>query len=101
MVADQAGNAVHSEFFTHLFRDDAFIQAFQVLYDADELRVIVQGDCAPGAQHRYLERIGAILQFASLRLVLNRPFVMPDNGKHCFVMRVDDVALALGESVVR
>ena len=99
MVADQAGNAVHSEFFTHLFREDACIQAFQVLYDADELRVIVHGACASGAQQRYLERIGAILQFATLRLVLNEPFVRSSNGKHRFVMRVDNVAQALGEGV--
>ncbi len=97
MVADQAGNAVHSEFFSHLFRADGAIRAFQVLYDARTLVVIVHGACDDGARQRYLERIGAILQFASLRLELDHPFITQDNGKHRFVMRLDDVALALAQ----
>ena len=95
MVADPFGNAVHSEFFTHLFREDAAIRAFQVLYDSDALLVIVHGACAAAAQQRYLERIGAILQFGSLQLLLDRPFLSSNNGKHRFVLRVDSVPGAL------
>lgn len=42
LVHDSAGNSVHSEFFTHLLREDTRIAAFQVVYDGHELVVIVQ-----------------------------------------------------------
>ncbi|MES2317540.1 MAG: hypothetical protein V4631_08590 [Pseudomonadota bacterium] len=94
MVADPQGNAVHSEFFTHLFREDARIAAFQVLYDERELVVVVQ--CGPAfTQQSYLERIGAALRFASIRFEMNRPFLAIANGKHRFVMKVENVARAL------
>jgi hypothetical protein len=66
-----------------------------VLYDSDALLVIVHGTCAAPAQQRYLERIGAILQFGSLQLLLDRAFLSINNGKHRFVLRVDSVAGAL------
>ena len=98
MVADSAGNAVHSEFFTHLFREDKRIAAFQVLYDADDLVVIVH--CAdPGFTHpAYLERIRAALAFRTVSFAVNQPFVTIKNGKHRFVMKVEQVASALGQS---
>ena len=66
-----------------------------MLYDSDALLVIVHGACAAPAQQRYLERIGAILHFGSLQLLLDRPFLSIHNGKHRFVLRVDSVAGAL------
>jgi phenylacetate-CoA ligase len=99
MVEDRHGNAVHSEFFTHLFREDRRISEFQVVFDARELVVIVH--CPdPAFEHaQYLERIRATLQFDTLRFAVNRPFVSIKNGKHRFVMRVDSVERALGEMV--
>ena len=99
MVADSAGNAVHSEFFTHLFREDRRIKAFQVLYDASDLVVIVHCD-DPGFSHpAYLERIGAALKFGSISFAVNQPFVTIKNGKHRFVMKVERLASALSQSV--
>lgn len=99
MVSDRAGNAVHSEFFTHLFREDRRIQAFQVVYDAAELVVIVH--CAGGAfaHQPYLERIGAALKFDVISFAVNQPFVTIKNGKHRFVMKVDNVATAFGQTL--
>lgn len=97
MVGDRHGNAVHSEFFTHLFREDRRIAAFQVLFDADALVVIVQCADAGFADAGYLARIGAALSFDALDFAVNRPFVMASNGKHRFVMRVENVAAALGQ----
>ncbi len=97
LVEDCAGNTVHSEFFTHLFREDGRIREFQVVYDARELVVIFH--CAEPAprfdQPPYLERIGAQLTFERLRIAINRPFVASSNGKHRFVMRVDQVDAVL------
>lgn len=99
MVDDGAGNTVHSEFFTHLFREEPRIAAFQVLYDARELVVIVHCPGPPVEQQPYLARIAAALRFGALRFALNRPFLPGGNGKHRFVMRVDNVAGALNEAL--
>ena len=99
MVSDSAGHAVHSEFFTHLLREDRRIRAFQVVYDATDLVVIVHC-AAPGFDDcAYRERIGAALQFASISFAVNQPVVMITNGKHRFVMKVDNVASAFGRTV--
>ena len=99
MVEDPAGNAVHSEFFTHLFREDKRIHEFQVVYDRHELVVIVH--CAdPAFDHPpYLERIRAALHFDSVRFAINQPFVATKNAKHRFVMRIENVAQEMGEKI--
>lgn len=97
LVVDGAGNAVHSEFFTHLLREDAGIAAFQVVYDAAELLVIVHCRAPAPPPQRYLERIGQALQFDTIRFLVNVPFIRIKNGKHRFVLRVDRVARAVEE----
>jgi phenylacetate-CoA ligase len=90
-VHDGAGNSVHSEFFSHLLRSDSAISAFQVIYDAHELVLIVHA-CAPLAERaRYLDRIGSALRFNVIRFEMNRPFICIKNGKHRFVMQVSNV----------
>ena len=95
LVEDRAGQAVHSEFFTHLFREDARIAAFQVLYDARELAVIVHCPRQAPEEGAYRARIGATLDFEMIRFYVNTPFICIANGKRRFVMRVDNVARAL------
>ncbi len=95
LVRDGAGNAVHSEFFTHLLREDAHIAAFQVLYDARQLAVIVHCPGQPPEQGAYVARIAAALQFEMIRFFINTPFVCIANGKHRFVVQVDDLARVL------
>jgi len=92
MVNDPQGASVHSEFFTHLFREDSRIQSFQVVYDAAELVVNVHG--APlsiGEQQAlaapYLERIQASLCFPITRFEFNKPYLTQANSKHRFVLR--------------
>ncbi len=97
LVEDGAGNRVHSEFFTHLFREDRRISEFQVIYDARDLVVIAHCPDPAFAHPPYLDRIGAALD--TVRFAINRPFVPTKNGKHRFVMRVENVERALGESV--
>jgi phenylacetate-CoA ligase len=99
LVRDAAGHTVHSEFFTHLFREDPDIAAFQVLYDDTELAILVHGARASPRQQGYLERIAAALQFDSIRFVWNKPFICIANGKHRFVMQVDNVAEKTGEAI--
>ncbi|MES2901036.1 MAG: hypothetical protein V4723_15005 [Pseudomonadota bacterium] len=99
MVIDARGNAVHSEFFTHLFREDARIGAFQVIYDDTELAVIVQCSDPAFAHPPYLERIGRALVFERVRFAVNRAFVAIHNGKHRFVLRVDKVSQLLEDAV--
>lgn len=99
MVEDRQGNVVHSSFFSHLFREDARISEYQVVYDRRQLVAVVH--CAdPAFDHaHYLDFIRQSLHFDTVRFAINRPFATTKNGKHRFVMRVDDVDEALGEKV--
>lgn len=99
LVEDRGGNAVHSEFFTHLFREDRRISELQVVYDASDLVVIVHCADPAFAHPPYLDRIRAALAFDSVSFAVNRPFVATKNGKHRFVMRVDNVERALVDTV--
>lgn len=91
MVVDASGAAVHSEFFTHLFREDARIHSFQVVYDAHGLQVNVHGALRPEEFEQfarpYRERIATSLRFDVLDFVFNQPFVTQANSKHRFVIR--------------
>jgi len=92
VVVDPAGAAVHSEFFTHLFREDARIQAFQVVFDASALTVNLHGleldEHALGhLSAPYSARIAQSLSFPQLSFVCNQPFLTQPNGKHRFVLR--------------
>lgn len=95
VVVDPHGAAVHSEFFTHLFREDPRIHAFQVSFDAHGLEVNVHvGQCAAGEFEAlaapYRRRIGEKLRFDRLQFVINQPFLSLQNGKHRFVVRRSD-----------
>jgi phenylacetate-CoA ligase len=92
MVVDPHGSAVHSEFFTHLFREDARIHAFQVVFDEHALVVNVHLKARPAEElaalaRPYRERIAKSLRFDTLEFVFNEPFVALPNSKHRFVIR--------------
>ncbi|GGY58243.1 phenylacetate--CoA ligase family protein [Pseudoduganella albidiflava] len=92
VVVDPRGNAVHSEFFTHLFREDARIERFQVVFDDRTLTVNLHGASLHAAQleaqcEAYRQRILASLAFDELRFVCNEPFVTQANSKHRFIIR--------------
>ncbi|WP_256081557.1 hypothetical protein [Massilia sp. YIM B04103] len=92
VVVDPAGAAVHSEFFTHLFREDARIHSFQVVFDEQALVVNLHG-AELGAEARsalsepYRQRIAQSLQFPRIEFVFNQDFLTQSNGKHRFVLR--------------
>lgn len=92
LVIDCHGAAVHSEFFTHLFREDPSIHAFQVTFDEYSLQVNVHLDACSNEEFQaltapYHERISESLHFDELCFVCNRPFATFPNGKHKFVVR--------------
>jgi phenylacetate-CoA ligase len=92
MVVDPHGGAVHSEFFTHLFREDGRIHAFQVVFDERSLVVNVHlkprsAEELAALARPYRERIARSLRFDTLEFVFNEPFVTMANGKHRFVVR--------------
>lgn len=92
MVTDSQGASVHSEFFTHMFREDTRIQSFQVVFDATELVVNVHGAAMSASEQEalaapYLERIKASLTFAETRFEFNQPYLTQANSKHRFVLR--------------
>ncbi|WIV96552.1 phenylacetate--CoA ligase family protein [Kinneretia aquatilis] len=92
MVIDPNGAAVHSEFFTHMFREDARIQSFQVVFSSEQLVINVHGPDLSAAEQvmfagPYLERIEASVTFPSMRFEYNKPFQTQANSKHRFVLR--------------
>lgn len=89
MVVDPHGAAVHSEFFTHLFREDQHIHAFQVVFDEQRLEINLHGthDASRMPDEEYRRRICASLAFERLDFVYNAPFMAQANGKHRFVIR--------------
>lgn len=96
VVVDARGAAVHSEFFTHLFREDGRIHAFQITFDENELQVNVHMNQCSTEEFEafalpYRERIGRSLQFARLKFVANQPFLSLPNGKHRFVVRQPNI----------
>ncbi|TWI65141.1 phenylacetate-CoA ligase [Pseudoduganella lurida] len=92
VVVDSHGNGVHSEFFSHLFREDNCIERFQVVFDERTLTINLHGSNLD-ARHTethcalYRERIVASLTFDELRFVFNEPFVTQANSKHRFIIR--------------
>ncbi|MTV41549.1 phenylacetate--CoA ligase family protein [Duganella radicis] len=92
IVTDPAGAVVHSELFTHMFREDGRIQAFQIVFDEQELRVNLHGAqldqaALAGLEQQYRGRIEHSLRFPRLIFELNAPFVTLPNSKHRFVIR--------------
>ncbi|HZW13491.1 MAG TPA: hypothetical protein VFF81_09905, partial [Noviherbaspirillum sp.] len=95
LVSDQKGNVVHASFFTNLFVQDRRIMAFQVVFDASRLVVVIHcRDAGPG-WNTYLAKIRALLAFDPIEVKENAAFVKSRNGKHAIVLRVDDVHAAL------
>jgi len=92
VVVDPDGAAVHSEFFTHLFREDGRIHSFQVVFDAMELRINLHSAPMQATEQDalvapYAARIRQSLHFPQTVFVFNEPFLTQQNGKHRFVMR--------------
>lgn len=91
MVVDASGKSTHSEFFTHLFREDSSIRAFQVLFNRKQLIVNIHSDVSDASAYQhYLKTISANLDFGRYELVLNGEFEFMANRKRKFVMRVAD-----------
>lgn len=91
MVVDAAGKSTHSEFFTHLFREDTSIKAFQVLFNRGQVIVNIHSEAADVSTYlHYLQTIAEHLDFAGYALVLNGEFEFMANRKRKFVMRVAD-----------
>jgi phenylacetate-CoA ligase len=92
MVVDPGGQAVHSEFFTHLLREEARVQSFQVVFDDTRLVVNLHTEALNPADQEalstpYRARIASSLAFDRIDFVFNQPFLTLANGKHRFVMR--------------
>lgn len=91
IVADAHGSAVHSEFFTHMFRENLHIHAFQVVFDEHALSVNLHGphdaDASNLPVEDYRARIAASLAFERIKFVFNQPFLVQANSKHRFVLR--------------
>jgi phenylacetate-CoA ligase len=95
LVSDQEGNTVHFMFFAYMFREDERISAFQVLYDERKLVINLRCYKAGNDWSNYLKRTREALKFDHIDFLENHSFVLPLSGKHRFVMRVEDVDVAL------
>ncbi|HEY0846553.1 MAG TPA: hypothetical protein VGE12_14375 [Noviherbaspirillum sp.] len=98
LVSDDAGNVVHASFFTNLLVQDRRIMAFQVVFDASRLVVVIHCRDAGTGWNGYIDRIRALLAFDPVEVRENVPFVKSRNGKHAIVLRVEDVQASLAEA---
>jgi phenylacetate-CoA ligase len=92
IVTDSKGNAAHSEYFTHIFREDERIFSFQVLFDVNWIEVNIHirpvGDQELSIlDERVRGKVKAVLDFQEVRVKFNQPFKALANGKHRFVMK--------------
>jgi phenylacetate-CoA ligase len=95
VVVDPQGAAVHTHFFDYMFREDARIQSFQVMFGESVLSLNLHvGDLSDQERQRlesrYRTRVAASLNFPTLQFEFNQPFVTLANGKRPFVVRRDD-----------
>lgn len=95
LVKDQVGNVFHHMYFMRLFREDARITAFQVLYDTRQLTVIAHCRETGWDWSAYIEKLRAAMRFTSVTFVENLGFVKSGNAKQRLVLCVDDVAETL------
>jgi phenylacetate-CoA ligase len=94
IVTDSHGNAVHSEFFTHMFREDERVYSFQVLFSDNSLHVNlhVKPNCEteyPEFEAKIRAKVATSLDFSDVRVNFNQPFKAIANGKHRFVLKDD------------
>jgi phenylacetate-CoA ligase len=92
MVIDVKGNAVHSEFFTHMFREDMRIYSFQVLFNSNTIKINLHIGTDSVQELTELEsvirvKVEAALAFQDVQILFNQPFSAQPNGKHRFVMK--------------
>lgn len=92
IVIDVKGNAVHSEFFTHMFREDERIYSFQVTFNTNQLNVNLHLNPVSNHEQSALDtyirdRINPVLEFQEVNIFFNQPFKSLANGKHRFVMK--------------
>lgn len=90
LVVDPNGAAVHSAFFNALFREDARIRAYQVVYDERSLSInvhVVSKATAAEIESEYRRSIEGRLRFPLIRFCVNQPFFTLPNAKHRYVMR--------------
>lgn len=88
-VVDTCGHACHSEFFTHMFREDSHISAYQIVFNSRDLVVNLHTKADGGDWSGYTKRISESLNFDSVRFVENMPFQLATNGKRRFVVSTD------------
>ncbi len=93
VISDQAGNTVHSEFFTHLFREVQAITAFQVAYDGRTLVVNLRTRDTDTDWSPYKERIQKSLAVERIDFIQNQPFMKSANAKHKFVLKLPEIGL--------
>lgn len=92
VVVDPSGNAVHSAFFSYLFRENPRVQSFQVVFDDDTLDINLHGkdlrdDEMATLSTPYRQRIAESLTFPKVHFTCNQPFVTQANSKHRFIIR--------------
>ena len=94
MVVDPLGHVVHSEFFSHMLREEERVFAFQVLFNSQSLTVNLH--TRPGFERDFPElesiiraKVAGALTFPAVQINFNQPFKTIANGKHRFVMRDD------------
>jgi len=95
IVIDTQGHAVHSEYFNHMFRENERVLSLQVVFNDTMLEINLLTVAMDAAEMAALEatirrKVKPILSFPQVHVRFNQPFRVIPNGKHRFVVRIDD-----------
>lgn len=90
LVVDRNNKIVHSEFFSHLFREESKIKKFQITYTRSHLTINLHTNSSEQDWSNYINKVKAELEFERIEVVTNQPFAASKNGKTRSVVRLED-----------
>ena len=89
MIVDMTGTAIHSAFFSHLFRPNPEVEQFQIQFNDSDIDIYVQVKKDFPYQFlydKYMPKVKEYFKFKQYHLHINTPFHLSANAKHRYVI---------------
>jgi phenylacetate-CoA ligase len=89
MIVDVNGTAIHSAFFSYLFRPEPEVEQFQIQFnDSDiDVYILVNKDLPYQFLYdKYMHKVKEYFKFEQYHLHINTPFLQSANAKHRYVI---------------
>ncbi|UXY14628.1 hypothetical protein N8I74_15055 [Chitiniphilus purpureus] len=89
VVRDRRGRLFHAAYFTQLLQHEPGVQAYQVLFDDQHIRLLLDTTGAKIDRTRLEARISNDMDFAHYELRESGDFVVQANGKRRYVLKME------------